>query len=70
MLRTCFYHQLGTTIEVNGSQYPKTYRAYIVGKSLDEIKNTIRIIQKKVHVKNENGDDMLFTPFDVDRLDS
>lgn len=69
VLRTCFYHQLGTKIEVNGSQYPKTFRAYIVGSTLEEIKDTIRRIQNEVHVRDENGENMLFTPFNVDRFE-
>ena len=69
VLYTCFYHSIGTKIEVNGSQFPKTFRAYIVGDNMDEIKKTILEIQQTVYVKDEFGENMLFTPFDVDKLD-
>ena len=66
VLHTCFYHKLGTVIKNNGSQFSKTFRAYIVGKNLAEVRATIRRIQAIVQVKNENGENMLFDPFDPD----
>ena len=68
VLHTCFYHKLGTEIVHNGSQFPKTFRAYIVGKSLDEIRDTIRFIQDTVSVKDADGNDMLYDRFDVMKL--
>ena len=68
ILYTCFYHSIGTKIEINGSQFPKTFRAYIVGNTLDEIKETIKHIQDVVHVYDESGKEMLFEPFNIDRL--
>lgn len=64
VLHTCFYHKLGTVIKNNGSQFSKTFRAYIVGASLEEIHDTIRKIQDIVQVKNVDGEDMLYDRFD------
>ena len=68
ILYTCFYHKIGTVIEVNGSQFPKTFRAYIVGDTIEEIKDTIIKIQNTVKVKDEFGNNMLFENFDVNQL--
>lgn len=65
VIHTCFYHKIGTEIKNNGSQFSKTFRAYIVGSSLKEIKETIVKIQSIVQVKNTEGEDMLYDPFDV-----
>ncbi len=64
VLHTCFYHKIGTEIRNNGSQFSKTFRAYIVGATLAEIQDTIRKIQSIVVVKNTEGEDMLYDNFD------
>ena len=64
VIHTCFYHKNGTVIKNNGSQFSKTFRAFIVGDTLDEI----RKIQKTVDVKNENGENMLYEEFDADLI--
>lgn len=68
VLHTCFYHRVGTKIVHNGSQFPKTFRAYIVGKDLGEIRRTITKIQDTVQVLNTEGEDMLYDRFDVNTL--
>ncbi len=70
VLYSCFYHPVGSRIVVNGSQAPKTFRAYIVGSNILEIKDTIQSIQSTIKVYDINGNDMLFEPFDVRRLKS
>ena len=65
VLHTCFYHKIGTEIKNNGSQFSKTFRAYIVGKTIDEIKETIEKIQHTVEVRNTSGENMLYDNFDV-----
>ncbi len=65
ILHTCFYHKIGTEIKNNGSQFSKTFRAYIVGSTLEEIQETIRKIQSIVVVKNTNGENMLYDNFDA-----
>lgn len=65
VLHTCFYHKIGTEIVNNGSQFSKTFRAYIVGSNLDQIRETIKKIQDIVVVKNTNNEDMLYDKFDV-----
>ena len=68
VIHTCFYHKIGTVIKNNGSQFSKTFRAYIVGKNLEEIKETITKIQDTVEVRNTEGQDMLYDRFDVNLL--
>ena len=65
VLHTCFYHKIGTEIKNNGSQFSKTFRAYIVGATLAEIQDTIRKIQSIVVVKNTDGENMLYDNFDA-----
>lgn len=64
VLHTCFYHKIGTEIKNNGSQFSKTFRAYIVGATFEELHATIRKIQTIVQVKNLDGEDMLYDKFD------
>lgn len=66
VIHTCFYHKVGTEIINNGSQFSKTFRAYIVGKSLEEIRDTIKIIQKTIVVLDKNGNNMLYDEFNPD----
>ena len=68
VIHTCFYHKLGTEIKNNGSQFSKTFRAYIVGNTLDEIKATIREIQNVVKVTDAYGNNMLYDNFDVNLI--
>ena len=70
VMHTCFYHNIGTVIEDNNSQFPKTYRAYIVGKDKEEIRETIRLIQASIRVEDEKGKNMLYDVFNVDLLET
>ena len=64
VLHTCFYHKIGTEIKNNGSQFSKTFRAYIVGDDLAQIQKTIKDIQNIVQVKDIDGKNMLYENFD------
>jgi len=68
VIHSCFFHKIGTVIKNNGSQFSKTFRAFIVGNTLDELRNTIRKIQETVVVQNENGEDMLYEKFDANLI--
>lgn len=68
VIHTCFFHKPGTVIKNNGSQFSKTFRAFIVGDTLDEIRTTIREIQKIVKVENEHGENMLYEEFNADLI--
>jgi carbamoylphosphate synthase large subunit len=68
VIHTCFYHSVGTEIIVNGSQFPKTFRAYIVDDSIEKIKSAIRTIQNTIKVERMDGSSMLYPPFNVDAL--
>lgn len=65
VIHTCFFHKVGTVIKNDGSQFSKTFRAFIVGATLNEIKDTIKKIQQTVVVKNTDGENMLFDNFDT-----
>lgn len=68
VIKAYFFHLPGKKIINTGSQLSKTFRAFIVGKNIDEIKRTIRIIQDTIVVENTDGENMLFDHFDVSRL--
>ena len=68
VLHTCFYHSVGTKIVVDGSQFPKTFRCYIVAKTIKEIKDTIKKVQQIIKVEREDGTSMLYSDFDVERI--
>lgn len=68
ILYSTFYHKIGKLIENDGSQLSKVYRAYIVGKSLKEIRDVIQKIQNTIVVKDVGGQNMLFDRFDSNKL--
>lgn len=68
VIYTCFYHKLGTEIVTDGSQFPITYRCYMVGDSMDEIRDTVKYVQDNVKVCNQSGENMLYPAFDVKEL--
>ena len=68
VLYSTYFHRIGTEIVNNGSQFPKAFRAFIIGPDLDAIRDTIRFIQDTVSVKNTDGEDMLLDRFDVSKL--
>lgn len=70
VLYSCFYHAIGDRIVVDGSQFPKTFRSYIVGQNIQEIKETILKIQKLINVVDMDGHNMLYPPFNSNLLDS
>ena len=68
ILHTCYYHRVGSKIVNTGDQLSKTFRAYIVGRTLDEVADTIRKIQSLVEVRDTEGNNMLFDNFDPSAL--
>ena len=68
VLRTCFYHHEGSVIEVNGSQFPKAYRAFIAGEGLEEAIATAKKVQDAIHIEDVSGDSLLFERFDLSLL--
>lgn len=68
VIHSCFYHKIGTEIVNNGSQFSKTFRSYIVGEDLDEIKTTIKKIQDMIVVLDTDGNNMLYDKFDVNTI--
>ncbi|MGN0649977.1 MAG: acetyl-CoA carboxylase biotin carboxylase subunit family protein [Oscillospiraceae bacterium] len=59
---------LGHRIVENNSMAQSVFRAYINAPNLSCLKKTITEMQKLVCVEDENGNDMLFLPFDVERI--
>ena len=62
------YLSLGKTMEDHGTTQQKAFSIKIVAQNLNELANTIQFIQSSVVVKDVNGNNMLFRPFDVKRL--
>ena len=48
----------------------RVFRAYITNSDLQSLKNTMLKIQESIKVENTNGENMLYKPFNVARLDN
>ena len=59
----------GDTIKVTGNVSQFHFRAYLVGKTIEDVKNLISYIQSTIKAYDEKGESMLITDFDVNRLD-
>ncbi len=59
---------VGHRIVENNSMAQSVFRAYINSPDLDSLKQVITDMQKLIHVEDENGTNLLFLPFDVDRI--
>lgn len=70
IIHSCFYHKNGTEIKDDGSQFAKTFRAYIVGKDYESIRKTIKIIQKSIKVLDIDNKNMLFENFDPELINN
>ena len=63
-----YMHDVGETIVDNNTLSQRVFRAIIVDKSIIKIKETIKKIQECVCVENDKGENMLYLPFDINRL--
>lgn len=63
-----YMRNVGDTVVDNNTLAQRVFRAVIRGKTLDEVKQTILAIQSIVRVRDTEGKDMLYLPFDPDRL--
>lgn len=59
----------GDTIKITKTVSQFHIRAYLVGKTVDEVKALIRFIQETIKVYDASGNNMLEADFNVDRLD-
>lgn len=64
-----YMHDVGDTLVENNTLSQRVFRAIIIDKEIDKIKETIQKIQELICVVNENGENMLYSPFDISRLD-
>lgn len=62
------YHE-GDTIPVTRTVAQFHYRFYIIASSVERMKEVINLIQSTVKVYDENGESMLITHFDTNKLD-
>ena len=63
-----YLHTEGDTIVENGSLGQSVFRAHVFGDNLQELADVIRQIQQQVIIEDTNGANMLYHPFDTDRL--
>lgn len=63
-----YMHDVGDKIVDNNTLSQRMFRAVIKNESIDKIKQTIEQIQNAVEVKDQNGNNMLYIPFDTNRL--
>lgn len=63
-----YLHTEGDLITENGSLVQSVFRAHIFGDNLQELADVIHQIQKLVVVEDTNGTNMLYNPFNTNRL--
>lgn len=61
-------YKVGETIKATGNVGQFHFRAYLVEDTLDDMKKLIQYIQSTIKAYDENGEPMLITNFDVNRL--
>lgn len=64
-----YMHDVGETLVDNNTLSQRVFRAIIMDKKIERIKETIKKIQGLIQVVNEKGENMLYSPFDISRLD-
>ena len=69
VIATNLHYKEGQTISGIGTQKQRIMRAYVMGDSLSQLKQSIIRIQDAVSVEDENGNSLLLPRFDVHRLD-
>ena len=69
VLHCQFLLPIGKRVVENNSMAQSVFRAFINEPTLEELKNTIFKIQSFIKVKDVNGNNMLFLPFELCRLD-
>lgn len=65
-----FLLPVGHRVTENNSMAQSVFRAYINADSRDQLKSVIKKIQEKVSVRDQNGNDMLFLKFNVERINN
>lgn len=63
-----YMHNEGDEIIDNNTLSQRVFRAVIRDNSIERIKQTIRTIQQVIEVRDVNGRNMLYKPFDAERL--
>ncbi len=63
-----YLHTIGDKLEDNHTLSQRVFRAVIKDSNIDRIKETIQKIQNAVKVKNIDGENMLYKPFDINRM--
>lgn len=63
-----FMREKGYRIEENSGLYQRVFRAYLTATDLAEVAEVVTAIQKSIKVEDENGNNMLFVPFNTNRL--
>lgn len=63
-----FLLPVGKSVEENNSMAQSVFRAFINAPTLAELKNIIDKIQKTIIVEDVAGNNLLFLPFDINRL--
>lgn len=63
-----YMHSVGDEITDNHTLSQRVFRAVIKDSNVQAIKDTIKQIQDKIKVSDTNGTNMLYKPFDLDRM--
>lgn len=66
---TCEYmRKVGDTVKEDNTLSQRGFRAVIRDGEIDAVKETITKIQQAIRIRDVDGNDMLYKPFDVQRL--
>ena len=68
--RAFYTRPIGYRIENNTGLYQRVFRAYFMASDIVELSEDIKKVQSLIKVEDENGNDMLFKPFDVNRFNA
>lgn len=66
--RAFYTRPVGYKIEDNSGLYQRVFRAYFLASSIDDLSKDIQKVQRLIKVEDEEGNNMLFRPFDVNRF--
>lgn len=64
-----YMHDIGDSFNEGHTLSQRVFRAYIADYSIEQIKETIKRIQKYFKIIDTKGNNMCYLPFDVNRLD-
>lgn len=63
-----YMHDVNDVLVDNNTLSQRVFRAIIIDSDVEKIKETVKAIQKTVVINNEHGENMLYSNFNIERL--